>query len=1365
MPEITGTELAFTVAMDDAQLDSNIERALQRIKELREGAINGGKGMDTAFDTAAEKIKKSLGDVAEACIEHETAISGLEAQYNRLKKAAGKAFSAGKDDEYRDANKQMLAVQGEISSRKELLKQLRDQSDTLEKASQKVEENRQKTEAAANAQVSMRTRIKQVKEEMMLLIDQGIDEQSEAYKRLEAELGRLTDIQGDVAQQGKTLANDEAKLQGVISGLSGLAGGFSAVTGAVGLFSDENENLQKVMTRVQSVMAITLGMQQVAQALNKDSAFQLVVINGLKEWWRKVVTQATVAETAETAAINQNSVAQAANAAAQTAGTVAAGAATKANLTLAGSFRILGVAIKSIPGIGWIAAAIGVLIGLATALTAKIRAAKKEQEAFTKSIVEGLYEPVGMVENLAVKWSQLGDTLQAKQKFVDDNKEAFDGLGVSVRDVLDAENLLVKNKDKFIEAQIAKAKATAIMQMTGDKVKRLLEVEQALEAPYKQTSYMGGRVKGTDNGMGNRGGMQHEYNTLYAEIRKMYAQAAEEESNGAALLKEAGFRGVNEYAAGTVGAIEEAIGKEQAALKNLSDPKVYKIKLKQIAELQKLLDSITGGKTTGKSTDKNKDPFLEMLEKRRTEYARYYEWVNSGDEFITRTADEAFAKLLADGVSYIDFLKRERDKLVGENANAEDVANLSGESRKKLTALNNAIAQETEKTVVEEFSADLDKQLDKAESALDMLKIVAEKRKELKNDSSELDNKKKDVLDKAEKTAQTNLRKETAELLTEYASYTEKKIQLDKDYYTDLAILQAAYASATTDEDKAKIDKAIAARKKKYEKDSKSGGDEEYARMLEEYTSFEEKKQAIIEEFDEKRRVATEHGDTQLIERLNEAQKKALSKLGLDEVMTTDWSKMFGNLDEIATKELNNLLQKIENLDPAVLGITFNPEDLAKIKEAIGNMKGEIRERNPFAGLVQGIKDYQKAGDDAAKKKALQDSAMSTAAVFELASQMLKTVTNSLETLGVTMDEETQTVLNDVGGLLDGGAKLAEGIATGNPLAIIEGSIGVISNGIDLIWGANDRKANRSIRQHAAAVEKLETSYKELERVVNKALGTDVYKAQAAQIANLELQRKNLAEMARLESEKKKADQDTIKEYNAQIATIDNTIEDIKESMKESVMGGFDAKGIADQLGSAFIDAFEQGEDAAKAWGDTVNDIVRNVIKNMVIQSFLEKQVGAILKKYEDQWLDTETGVINMDKFAQGLPAMAEELIGVGDTFGNAMLSLPEKVRDSLIGGSTSSGTSGGLTGAIKGVSEETAGLVAGQMNAIRINQLESTQMLRQQLFILAGIERNTRESADNTRDIKDKLDNLKPAAPAETTAPAASGEADRTII
>lgn len=48
------------------------------------------------------------------------------------------------------------------------------------------------------------------------------------------------------------------------------------------------------------------------------------------------------------------------------------------------------------------------------------------------------------------------------------------------------------------------------------------------------------------------------------------------------------------------------------------------------------------------------------------------------------------------------------------------------------------------------------------------------------------------------------------------------------------------------------------------------------------------------------------------------------------------------------------------------------------------------------------------------------------------------------------------------------------------------------------------------------------------------------------------------------------------------------------------------------------------------------------------------------------------------------------------------------------------------LTGGVQSVSEETASIVAGQMNAIRINQVEATTILRQQLSALSDIRMNT---------------------------------------
>lgn len=101
---------------------------------------------------------------------------------------------------------------------------------------------------------------------------------SDEYRRLAEEAAALADTLADVKRQTSILSDDDANLQGFISGVNGLSGAFTAATGAISLFASENENLMKIQARVQSVMAITMGLQQMFNTLNKDSAFRLVTV-------------------------------------------------------------------------------------------------------------------------------------------------------------------------------------------------------------------------------------------------------------------------------------------------------------------------------------------------------------------------------------------------------------------------------------------------------------------------------------------------------------------------------------------------------------------------------------------------------------------------------------------------------------------------------------------------------------------------------------------------------------------------------------------------------------------------------------------------------------------------------------------------------------------------------------------------------------------------------------------------------------------------------------------------------------------------------------------------------------------------------
>jgi hypothetical protein len=55
--------------------------------------------------------------------------------------------------------------------------------------------------------------------------------------------------------------NPDAKFKALSASLNGVAGGFSAVTGAMGLLGAESEDVQRLMLKVQSAMALSQGLQ------------------------------------------------------------------------------------------------------------------------------------------------------------------------------------------------------------------------------------------------------------------------------------------------------------------------------------------------------------------------------------------------------------------------------------------------------------------------------------------------------------------------------------------------------------------------------------------------------------------------------------------------------------------------------------------------------------------------------------------------------------------------------------------------------------------------------------------------------------------------------------------------------------------------------------------------------------------------------------------------------------------------------------------------------------------------------------------------------------------------------------------------
>lgn len=238
--------------------------ALQQLEQEHQQAKQGVAQLEqeyrkiTISEEQAAAANKSLTD---KITEQKAVVKQVEADVRALQKAYEKAAPG---------NAQSAAL-AELNAAK---KALEEDKAILAELTAEQEKNKE-----SNKRLSRQLR--ELQNDMAKMRLNG-EQNTEEYRQMAEKASLLSDTLGDLRQQTSILSNDDANLQGFISGVNGLSGAFTTATGVMSLFASENENLMKVQARVQSVMAITMGLQQVFNALNKDSAFRLVTVTKVK---------------------------------------------------------------------------------------------------------------------------------------------------------------------------------------------------------------------------------------------------------------------------------------------------------------------------------------------------------------------------------------------------------------------------------------------------------------------------------------------------------------------------------------------------------------------------------------------------------------------------------------------------------------------------------------------------------------------------------------------------------------------------------------------------------------------------------------------------------------------------------------------------------------------------------------------------------------------------------------------------------------------------------------------------------------------------------------------------------------------------
>ena len=473
-------------------IDEEAERQSAAVRDLLSNIPTINIDIVSNAPTPLESIDAAFAEIDRVVGENELAIKELEKEYERLDKAAGAAFMKGDDKTAKALQEQERAIRKVINARKQVNKEAAATADELLKEDQRLKDEAAAAEHAAEKHISLRQRLREIKTELVEMEAAG-QRGTAAYQALQEEAGRLTDAWGDAQAQATILANDQRGLQGIISGLNGISGAAAIAQGAVGLFGGENEKLQQIMLSVQSVMAITMGLQQVQQTLNKDSAFSLVTLNGLKKVWNKLIGDGATAMEAENAATEVNTAAQQANTAATTAdtaaqttnntSTVAGTAAQVANAgatrtatavtiaqtvaTKAASLALKGLKAALITtGIGALIVLVGELAGWLMKLfdaTSKADEEFKEQEEVLAKGREAYAKSSLEIENYKTRLEKFNGTKAQEEKLVKElNSKYGEAMGY-YKSLSQWKKILVEKGEAYCNMLLKEAEAQALL--------------------------------------------------------------------------------------------------------------------------------------------------------------------------------------------------------------------------------------------------------------------------------------------------------------------------------------------------------------------------------------------------------------------------------------------------------------------------------------------------------------------------------------------------------------------------------------------------------------------------------------------------------------------------------------------------------------------------------------------------------------------------------------------------------------------------------------------------------------------------------------------------------------------------------------
>ena len=885
-------------------------------------------------------------------------------------------------------------------------------------------------------------------------------------------------------------------------------------------------------------------------------------------------------------------------------------------------------------------------------------------EDYQKAVGDSSGSVIGTLEQLSNGWNQLGDDVNAKKKYILDNKEAIDSMGVSVTNVAEAESLFNANKDAFILSILQRAKAAATMELAAEQYKK--GVQKMMEADSikakgvtfsdKLKSFFAKSAAGEDlsgslvnadlspeafvkSAEESKRKEAESFFTSGDELVKEYTKLSENANEG---LKNINLKTTRILVEGSIGAIETAISLKQRALKEVTNNKEFVRINAEIMVEQAKLNAITGGKN---KVDKKSyiDSFAQTREIEKSSqsikdalFKSEIDIQQQQIELMDSGSDKQLAQIrLNYDKRYQEIQKEEREllqKMQDDERKQWEKENPDFKKKNlQFTPTITALPQEQSTQFDKEYSLAYQKQVKDEQSLLD-------------------------------------------QLLVKYQDYDAQRIAIEKQGNEEIAFLQSQRTDANAEE----IDRAIEVANDRM-RESLSDMDIEINKKTATFSLlFSEMKDRSVKDM---RSIA------------NEAQK-ALEYVEAGEFQTDENGKGIFGISEETFVTLQKSPDKIEQIKKGIKGVN---EEADQCDTAI-NM------------IASGFGKLLNAGSD---PKAVTEALAEIETGLNKVIQAGQILSNALSGLGDSFGNETMgkvaegmNVAMDAASATMSGAQA--GMAFGPWGAAAGAAIGLVSSLGSSLAKLHDAKKEKNIQRIQEQIEVLEKSYEKLGESIDKSYSSDASKLIEQQNTLLEQQKVLIQNQIAEEKGKKKADNGRIKDWENQIEEINKAIAEGKEKAIDVLLGE-DVKAAIDNFAQAYADAWAAGDDRAKS----SKDLVKSMIKQMIMEA-MKATTSAPMEKLRQKLAGYfSDGIISAwerEQIEKDAEAIANEL---DDKYGWA---------DEYMKGDSESTSQESSKGGFESMSQETGSELNGRFAALQVANEEMRNSMQSVVINLSSL-------------------------------------------